>query len=393
MYTIRTMNKISPRGLELLPASAFTVGDDIAEPDAILVRSADLHGVEFPASLKAIARAGAGVNNIPVDECGGRGIVVFNTPGANANSVKELTIAGMLLASRGICEGLSWARENAGTTGLEELVEKEKKRFAGTELSGKTLGVVGLGAIGVMVANAAVALGMRVIGYDPYISVDSAWGLSREVERAQSIDTLFAESDFITLHVPLNDSTRGMIGPKSLKTIKKGARLLNLARGPLVDEPSVLAALDEGRLSRYVTDFPNERVAGHPLVIAIPHLGASTEEAEENCAIMAARQVREYLESGTIRNSVNFPECQLPLGAHQRVLIANRNIPNMVGQVTTILARHSINILDMLNRHRGDLAYNIIDIEGDLGADAVGQLRQVEGVIFVRTIPEIGGAA
>lgn len=386
MFTIRTMNKIAARGLELLPADRFSVSDDASEPDAILVRSADLHELQFGPTLKAIARAGAGVNNIPIDRCSADGIVVFNTPGANANSVKELVIAGLLLASRGIHEGVAWVREHADDADLSARVEQEKKRFAGTEIMGKTLGVIGLGAIGVMVANAAESLGMRVIGYDPFISVESAWGLSRSVERARSIEHLLSASQYVTLHVPLNDTTRGMIGRDELGKLPQGAHLLNFARGGLVDDEALLEALDSGSLGRYVTDFPGNAIAGHAGVLGVPHLGASTEEAEENCAVMAAEQLRDYLERGTIRNSVNFPECQLDPTNHQRILIANRNIPNMVGQITTILANHQINILDLLNRHRGDLAYNIIDIDGNVTAEAVEQLRAIDGVLFVRTI-------
>lgn len=392
MFTIRTMNKIAQRGIDLLPSERFTVDDDVREPDAILVRSAKLHDEEFAPNLKAIARAGAGVNNIPIDRCSERGIVVFNTPGANANSVKELVIAGLLLSARGIHEGLSWVGENASTPDLASLVEKEKKRFAGTEIMGKTLGVVGLGAIGVMVSNAATALGMRVIGFDPFISVDSAWGLSRAVERARSLEQLLGQADYVTIHVPLNDTTRGMIGSKEIGAMRKGTRLLNFARGGLVDETELAKALESGQVARYVTDFPSETIAAAPGVLGVPHLGASTEEAEENCAVMAARQLRDYLERGTITNSVNFPECQLDATDHQRILVANRNIPNMVGQITTILANHSINILDLLNRHRGDLAYNIIDIEGNVSQEAVDQLEAIEGVIFVRTIQPVAGS-
>ena len=391
MFTIRTMNKISEKGLSQLPSDRYTVGDAVERPDALLVRSADLHGESFADNLKAIARAGAGVNNIPVDRCSEAGIVVFNTPGANANSVKELVVAGLLLAARRIHEGIGWAQEHATDPDLGKLVEKEKKRFAGTEIMGKTLGVVGLGAIGVMVSNAATALGMRVVGYDPYISVVSAWGLSRTVERAQSLDELLAQSDYLTMHVPLNDDTKGMIGAAQLSTIKEGARILNFARNGLVDEEALIGALDSGRVARYITDFPSGPVAAHASTLPVPHLGASTDEAEENCAVMAATQVGDYLENGIITNSVNFPECRLEPSEHQRILIANKNIPNMVGQATTILANHSINILNLLNRHRGELAYNIIDIDGNLTSGAVEQLRAIDGVIFVRTIqPTLG---
>ncbi len=386
MFTIRTMNKISEKGLAQLPADRYSVDDKAEQPDALLVRSADLHGESFSDNLKAIARAGAGVNNIPVDRCSEAGIVVFNTPGANANSVKELVVAGLLLSARRIHEGIGWAQEHASDPELGALVEKEKKRFAGTEIMDKTLGVVGLGAIGVMVSNAATALGMRVVGYDPYITVVSAWGLARSVERAQSLDELLAEADYLTLHVPLNDTTRGMIGAAELSTIKAGARILNFARNGLIDEEALLSALDSGHVARYVTDFPSGAIAAHENALPVPHLGASTEEAEENCAVMAARQVGDYLENGIITNSVNFPDCRLEPTAHQRILIANRNIPNMVGQATTILANHSINILNLLNRHRGELAYNIIDIDGNVTSAAVKQLEAIDGVIFVRTI-------
>lgn len=388
MYAVQTLNKISPKGIERLPTGHFTVGDDVEAPDALLLRSADLHSVEIPESVKAIARAGAGVNNIPVDACSERGIVVFNTPGANANSVKELVMAGLLLASRSIYDGIAWSREHAGEADLAKLVEKEKKRFAGSEIAGKTLGVVGLGAIGVMVSNAAVAMGMRVVGFDPFISVESAWDLSSSIERARSLEHLLSESDYVTLHVPLNDDTRGMIGAAELGRMKDGARVLNFARGGLIDEAAALAALESGKLGRYVTDFPSSTVAGHPLVLPVPHLGASTEEAEENCAVMAADQLRNFLRHGAIVNSVNFPASELETTGHTRILIANRNIPNMVGQITTVLANHSINILDLLNRHRNDLAYNIIDIDGSLAEAALDQIRRIDGVKFVRMIEQ-----
>ncbi len=386
MFTIKTLNAIAQRGLDELPAETFRIDDSSDKPDAILVRSANLHDQELPDSLIAIARAGAGYNNIPVEECGDRGIVVFNTPGANANSVKELVVAGLLLSARDIQGGVSWARASAGDPDLAKLVEKEKRRFAGTEIMGKALGVVGLGAIGVIVANAAAAMGMRVLGLDPFISVESAWGLSRSVERAQSLEHLLANSDYVTLHVPLNESTRNMISTEQIASLKHGASILNFARGGLVDEVALLEVLTAGTVSRYVTDFPSNEVAGHPSVIPIPHLGASTAEAEENCAVMAARQVRDFLTDGTITNSVNFPECTLGSLKHERLLVGNRNIPNMVGQITTILANHSINILDLLNRHRGDLAYNIIDVAGEIPESAVDRLRAIEGVIFARTL-------
>ncbi|MCK4515211.1 MAG: phosphoglycerate dehydrogenase [Spirochaetaceae bacterium] len=392
MFKVRTLNKISQAGLRELPDDAFAVGDDVDEPDALLVRSADLHAMDFGDQLKAIARAGAGVNNIPIDRCSELGIVVFNTPGANANSVKELVIAGLLLAARDIQNGVQWVRENAGAEGLEGMVEKEKKRFAGQEIMGKTLGVVGLGAIGVMVSNAAKALGMRVIGFDPFISVESAWGLAREVERATTIDDVLQQSDYVSLHVPLNEDTRGAINTSSIALMKQGARLLNFARGALVDEAAVLEALNSGKIGTYVTDFPTSALASHPHVLGVPHLGASTAEAEENCATMAAHQIKAFLEEGVIRNSVNFPQCELRAPDGQRILIANRNIPNMVSQITTILAEHSMNIANLLNRHRGDLAYNIIDIEGNVSQTIVDQLSAIEGVLFVRTVQPVANS-
>lgn len=387
MFTIQTRNAISQRGLAELAGPELTIEPKAQSPDAILLRSADLHDEQLPPSLKAIARAGAGVNNIPVDTCTERGIVVFNTPGANANAVKELVVASLLLSGRHLSEGIAWARSLAGTDAdVEELVESEKKRFAGPEIAGKTLGVVGLGAIGVMVANAASELGMRVVGYDPYISVNAAWGLRRDVERADTLDSLAARSDYITLHAPLTDNTSGLIGADVLSNVKRGVRIINLARGPLVDNEAMLAALDEGTVERYVTDFPTAALVDHSSVVPIPHLGASTPESEENCAVMAARQLRDFLFTGNITNSVNFPDCSMPVSDDFRIVIANRNIPNMVGQITQVLADEHANISDMLNRHRDGIAYNIIDIEEDLSEQSIEQLRSIEGVITVRVI-------
>ncbi len=382
---ITTLNSISPQGMEILKKAGYSIDSD--EPSVgILVRSASMHESELPTSLMAIARAGAGVNNIPVDRCTESGIVVFNTPGANANSVKELVITGLLISSRRIYDAIAWAKSVAGKPDVAALVEKEKKRFVGPEILGKTLSVVGLGAIGVMVANAGVALGMDVVGYDPFISVESAWGLSRNVRRAEDIDSAVAGADYITLHVPLNDGTRGMINTKLLQKAKRGARLLNFARGGLVENDALIAALDAGVLSSYVTDFPDSEVVGHPGVIPIPHLGASTPEAEDNCAVMAAKQLDAYIRHGNIKNSVNFPDCHMEYAGRNRLVVANRNIPNMVGQVTTILAAEGINIMDLLNRHRGDIAYNIIDVDGDLPGSAVDAIGRIEGVIRVRVI-------
>jgi len=387
MYKLQTLNKISPVGLELLRNSDFEVASEILNPDGILVRSFNMLDMEIPASVKAIARAGAGVNNIPVGDCSERGIVVFNTPGANANGVKELVLAGMLLASRNLISGVAWAKTLKGKgDAVPQLVEKGKSSFTGPEIKGKRLGVIGLGAIGVMVANDAVALGMEVVGFDPLISVESAWRLSSKVGRARSIESLVAESDYITLHVPLNDKTKGMINGERLALMKKGVYILNFSRGGLVKNDAIFAALENGTVANYITDFPDEELLGHENVIAIPHLGASTPEAEDNCAVMAVNQMRDFLEMGNIKNSVNFPDCDLGRPAKNRIIIANRNVPNMVGQITTILAAEKINIADMLNRHKGDFAYNIIDVDGDVTGGIVDKLKTVEGVIMARLI-------
>jgi D-3-phosphoglycerate dehydrogenase len=386
MFRVRTYNKIADKGLAYLNDDGFEVGPDVENPDGILLRSRKLHDMEFNDELKAIARAGAGVNNIPVDRSTDHGVVVFNTPGANANSVKELVVSGLLLSSRRIHEGLSWVDGLDADEDVAKVVEKEKSSFAGPEIAGKTLGVIGLGAIGVMVANAAISLDMHVVGFDPYLSVESAWGLSRAVRRAKSLEGLLAESDYVTLHVPQNENTKGMVDAELLRHVKPGARLLNFARGGLVDSAAVVEALNEERLSRYVTDFPESGLIGNERVLAIPHLGASTPEAEENCAVMAARQLRAFLESGNIVNSVNFPHCEVRATDKTRIVIANRNIPNMVGQYTTILAREGINILDLLNRHRDEVAYNIIDLDKSPAEETLDMIRGIDGVIRVRKI-------
>ncbi|MDR0689219.1 MAG: phosphoglycerate dehydrogenase [Spirochaetaceae bacterium] len=387
MFRIRTMNKISPDGLELFPRDRYEVASDLPNPDALLVRSADLHGIEFPETLKAIARAGAGVNNIPVPRCSDRGVVVFNTPGGNANAVKELVIAALLLSSRNILGGINWgASLGERADEVPELVEKEKSRFEGPEIRGKTIGVIGLGAVGVMVANDAAALGMKVIGYDPYISVEAAWNLSRQVERADTLEGLLTKADYVTLHVPLSDTTKGFLDAEKFRIMKKGARIINLARGGLVNEAEIIEALESEKLGVYVTDFPTAELLVCPRAVCIPHLGASTPEAEDNCAVMAVRQLMEFLESGTIKNSVNFPRCRLEQRAPHRLLVANRNIPNMVGQITTILAGAGINITDLINHHRDEYAYNIIDTEQPIPSDALERLGKVEGIIRVRTI-------
>lgn len=387
MQTVKTLNNIADRGLSILRERGFTIDDDAEEPEGILVRSAKLHDQEFPPSLRAIGRAGAGVNNIPVDRCTDEGIVVFNTPGANANSVKELVIAGLLLSSRQIFQGLAWTHSlSAEEPEVSKLVEKEKKRFAGPEIAGKRLGVIGLGAIGVMVANAATGLDMEVVGFDPFISVESAWGLHRGVERAKNLEALLKSCDYVSVHIPLNENTRNMISTEQFKVMKKGARLLNFARGGLVDNRALLQAIDDGVVSAYVTDFPEAELLRREEVLCVPHLGASTPEAEENCAVMASEQLADYLENGNIRNSVNFPECHMEMTCDHRITIANRNIPNMVGQITAILAEEEINIADLLNRHKGDVAYNIIDIDTPASERALERIGSIEGVIMVRAI-------
>jgi D-3-phosphoglycerate dehydrogenase len=387
MFRIRTMNKISPLGLELFPRDKYEVASEIPHPDAILVRSADLHNAEIPDSVLAIARAGAGVNNIPVHQCSDRGLVVFNTPGGNANAVKELALAALLIASRDIVRGIGWAASVAGRADeVPDLVEKEKSKFEGPELRGKTLGIIGLGAIGVMVANDAVALGMDVIGYDPYISVDAAWNLSREVVRADTLEGLLAKADYISLHIPLGDTTRGLLNAEKFRFMKKGARVVNLARGGLVNEADIIEALQSEKLAVYITDFPSAELLACKGAICIPHLGASTPEAEDNCAIMAVKQLMDFLETGAVRNSVNYPRCKLDQRAPFRLLVANRNIPNMVGQITTILAGANINITDLINHHRDEFAYNIIDTEQQIPDSVFKQLRQVDGIIRIRLI-------
>ncbi len=349
MFRIQTLNKISPLGLDLFPRDKYEVASDIPNPDAILVRSADMNGSEIPSSVLAIARAGAGYNNIPVQKCSDSGVVVFNTPGANANAVKELTLASLLLSSRNIIGGVNWTLSEAGKPDIAELVEKEKSKFTGPEIKGKTLGVVGLGAIGVMVANDAIALGMNVIGYDPYISVDAAWNLSREVVRADTLEGLLAKSDYITLHIPLGENTKGLLDAEKFRLMKKDARVINFSRNALVKDKDIIEALDAGKISVYVTDFPSQDLLACKKVIGIPHLGASTPEAEDNCAIMAVKQIMDYLETGAIRNSVNFPRCKLEQHTAYRLLVVNKNIPNMIGQITTILAGSNINITDLIN--------------------------------------------
>lgn len=385
---IQTLNKIATKGLDLFPRDEYEIASEFKEPDAIILRSFKMHQMELPSSLKAVARAGAGVNNIPIDKCSDQGIVVFNTPGANANSVKELVIAGLLLSSRQIYQGIEWTRsiKDQGAE-IPKLVESNKKNFAGPEIRGKRLGIIGLGAIGVMVANAATALGMEVTGYDPFISVDSAWDLSRNVNKAKTMEGLLASSDYLTIHVPLNDKTRGLIDADKIALMKDNVRILNFARGGLVVNEDLIKAMDQGKVAFYVTDFPDESLLAHDKVIPLPHLGASTPEAEENCAVMAAGQLKTFLENGSITNSVNFPQCEMPMNQNgDRIIIANKNIPNMVGQITHILAAADINISDMINKHRDNIAYNIIDVNQGVDDSLVDEIKKIEGVVMARVI-------
>jgi D-3-phosphoglycerate dehydrogenase / 2-oxoglutarate reductase len=387
MFKIQKLNKISPQGLQRFPSDQYEHATEIVNPDAILVRSADMHTMEFPQSLLAIARAGAGVNNIPIDKCSQRGIVVFNTPGANANAVKELVILGMLISSRKVFEGITWAKNLAGKRDeVPQLIEKGKSDYTGPEIKGKKLGVIGLGAIGVMVANDALALGMEVSGYDPFISVEAAWGLSRSVKRSISLDYLISESDYITLHAPLNDKTKGLLNKDKFALMKKGVRILNFARGGLVNNADLKEAIKNGIVSYYVTDFPDDDLVQMENVIPIPHLGASTPESEENCADMAVDQLREYLEKGNIVNSVNFPDSALVPSGSKRILIANKNIPAIITQITQILADQKINIADMLNKSKGEYAYNIIDIDGTIDNKVIEQLKKIKDIVMVRII-------
>jgi D-3-phosphoglycerate dehydrogenase / 2-oxoglutarate reductase len=387
-YRILTLNNISARGLERLPRERYEVASELNQPDAILVRSADMHKITVPPSVLAIGRAGAGTNNIPVAELSKRGIPVFNSPGANANAVKELVLAGLFLAARNICQAWVFARDLSGDDhAIDEAVEKGKKQFVGFELPGRTLGVIGLGAIGVEVANSAQALGMKVLGYDPQITVHRAWQLSASVEQALSLDDLFARSDAISVHVPLNNDTRGLVSAARLNLMRKGGVILNFARAPIVDDAAIIASLKSNHLGAYICDFPNNALKDHTRVVTLPHLGASTGEAEENCAVMVADTVREYLENGTIRNSVNFPESLLPrIPGVTRVAVANRNVPNMVGQISTCLAAAGLNIADLLNKSRGEYAYTLIDIDSTVPQSIVGQIRGIEGVLAARAI-------
>ena len=386
MRNIYCFNAISKYGTDRLTAD-YALTDDLARAEGVPVRSAALHETEFGDSLLAIARAGAGVNNIPLDRCANEGIVVFNTPGANANGVKELVIAGLLLAARDVVGGIEWCKENKEDANIAKTVEKAKKAFAGYEIKGKKLGVIGLGAIGAEVANTAAALGMEVYGYDPYISINAAWALSRDVKHITSVDTIYQECDYITVHVPLLDSTRGMINGQTIGQMKDDVVVLNFARDLLVDDDAMAAALETGKVRRYVTDFPNPKSVAMKNVIAIPHLGASTEESEDNCAKMAVEELMDYLENGNIRNSVNYPNCDMGVcHAASRVAVLHLNVPNMIGQITGILASGNVNISDMTNKSRDKYAYTLLDLENPAEEDMVEKLKAIKGVLRVRVI-------
>ena len=385
MFKIKTLNKISQKGLKRLSPESYIYADDIENPDAVLVRSASMHDAVMCDNLLAIARAGAGVNNIPVEICGEKGIVVFNTPGANANAVKELVLAGLFLSSRKIVAGIEWARTLKGGDDVKKAVEKGKGAFAGPEISGKKLGVIGLGAIGANVANCAVALGMEVYGYDPFMSVDTAWHLSSSIKHALDIKEIFAECDYITLHVPLNDSTRNTVCTDTLAIMKDGVRILNFARGELVNSADIISALESGKVASYVTDFPSDELLGVDGIIAIPHLGASTPESEDNCARMAVRQLKDYLENGNIVNSVNLPSVSAPRSSACRICLIHRNIPNMLTQISGIVSAENVNIDNMLNKSRGELAYTMIDVPA-AGDSVIEKLTGIEGMIKVRVI-------
>lgn len=387
MFKVQLLNKISPVGLEKFDAQLYSCGESVENPDAIMVRSASMHDMELPASVKAIARAGAGVNNIPCDKCAENGIVVFNTPGANANAVKELVLLGLLISSRKVADSMEWVKTLAGKgSEVSKLVEKGKSQFVGPEISGKTLGIIGLGAIGVLVANAATALGMTVYGYDPYISVDAAWGLSSEVKHAASLKEIYEKSDYITIHVPCNAETKGMINAESIATMKNGVRILNFARGELVDAEDIVAALDVKKVSCYVTDFPTDKQITTPGVVAFPHLGASTPESEDNCAKMAAKELRTYLETGNIVNSVNLPNASMPRSGKTRVCVIHKNIPAMLSKISTSFSDAGVNIENMLNQSKKDVAYTMIDTDGEVTTDILNALKALEGVIKIRVI-------
>ena len=389
--TIKTLNNIAKSGLNVFNQDHYKIDNDNETPDAIMVRSFNMHSLEFDQNLKAIARAGAGVNNIPVEKCTEQGIVVFNTPGANANAVKELVLTCLMASSRNLFDGIAWTKSLDGEGDqIPKLVEAGKKQFVGKEIKGKTLGIIGLGAIGARVANDALELDMDVIGFDPFISVDTAWNLSRNVQRAMTIEQLFANSDYITVHVPLTDNTRGMFNTETFAIMKDGVNIFNFSRGELVNEDDMGEALESGKVGKYVTDFPNAKVIKMKNVVPIPHLGASTEESEENCAIMAARQLKDFLETGNIKNSVNFPNAFLEYTGKTRVAAFHKNVPNMVGQITSAISNYNLNIADMVNRSRGEYAYTMIDIDNEVNGDIipglVEKISRIEGIVTARII-------
>jgi D-3-phosphoglycerate dehydrogenase len=389
MYKIRTYNQISNIGLSRFPMDSYEVGPDVSEPDAFVLRSQKLHDEPVPDSVLAVARAGAGVNNIPIDDYTRRGIVVFNTPGANANAVKELVTAALLLSSRGILEGINRVQQMTDISEPEVMakqLEKEKKQFAGSEIAGRTLGVIGLGAIGSMVANAALEMGMHVAGFDPALSVEAAWRLSSRVEKTESLEALLRISDFVTLHVPAIEQTRHMINSAALLRFKRGAKLLNFAREQVVDVDGVIAALDDGRLGGYITDFPVPALLGRDDALLFPHIGASTSEAEENCSVMAAEQLKDFLENGNIVNSVNYPQTRMVRDGGYRITFSNENVPRVLGTVLSVLADHNVNVIDMVNKSLGDMAYNIIDVESRPTAEIVEAISSAEGVMQVRVL-------
>ncbi len=385
MYQIHTMNKISPVGLDHFDRHKYSWGEEVANPDGILVRSASLHDMAFPESLLAIGRAGAGVNNIPVEQCSEKGIVVFNTPGANANAVKEMVLLGLLMSSRKVADSMTWVKTLKGNgPEVGKLVEKGKSQFTGPEISGKKLGVIGLGAIGVLVANAAQALGMEVYGYDPYLSVDGAWSLSHTIIHVNTLKEIYENCDYITLHIPANKETKGLINASSIASMKHGVRILNFARGELVEEADLIAALDERQVKVYITDFPTDGMLDHPGVVSFPHLGASTPESEENCAEMAVLELMDYLENGNIKNSVNLPAASMPRSGSARICVIHQNIKTIISQISTSLSE--LNIENMLNQSRGDYAYTMLDVDGNVSSDVAEKLRSISGVIRVRVI-------
>lgn len=382
MYTIKTMNNISATGLAHFDEQ-YQIDANAQEPDGIIVRSAALHEEVFPKTLKGIARAGAGVNNIPIERCSEEGIVVFNTPGANANAVKELVFAGMLLSARKIYQGIAWTKETKDKGDMAKRVEKEKKNFAGTELLGKSLGVIGLGAIGIQVANLALKFGMDVYGYDPYISIDAAWNLSRSVKHAKTLEDIYKNCDYITVHVPLTNDTKNLINEEAIQQMRDGVHLLNFARGGLIDDTSVVAAMECGKVATYVTDFPTDELAKVDGVITVPHLGASTEEAEENCVVKAVEELKDFLENGNIQNSVNFPNVHMDRSGKQRIALIHRNVPKMLAQIADAFAQHDANIENMINKSKKDYAYTLVDVDMEVNEDTLATLKAIDGVIRV----------